>query len=81
MTWFWLNVPLGALFFLAISGIPFWMVIRHPDNRPASTDATRTNATGHAGSVTVAGATERPSHPAQTWPRRELATASAGDRG
>jgi hypothetical protein len=81
MTWFWLNIPLGALLFLAMSGIPFWMVIRHPDNRPAGPDATRTGATLHAGSVTAAGTTERPGHPAQTWPGRELVAASAGDRG
>ena len=81
MTWFWLNIPLGALFLLAISGIPFWMVIRRPDDRPASTDATGRSATGRAGSVMVAGMTERPSDPAETWHRRELAGASAGDRG
>jgi hypothetical protein len=81
MTWFWLNIPLGALFFLAISGIPFWMVIRHPDHRQAGPDATRTGATGRAGSVTAAGTTQRPGHAAETRPRRELATASAGDRG
>jgi len=27
----WLNAPLIALIFLAISGIPLWMVIKHPD--------------------------------------------------
>jgi hypothetical protein len=79
MTWFWLNISLGALFFLAISGIPFWMVIRHPDDRPAS--ATGRSATGRAGSVIVAGMTERPSDPAETWHGRELAGAFAGDRG
>jgi hypothetical protein len=80
MTWFWLNIPLGALFFLAISAVPLWMVIRHPDDRPAGTDAADPSATGRAGSVRAAGMTQRPSHPAQTWHRRELASASAGDR-
>ena len=51
MTWFWLNIPLGALFFLAIAGIPLWMVIRHPDYRLASTNATGKSATAHAGTV------------------------------
>ena len=34
MNWFWLNIPLMALFFLATAGIPLWLVIRHPDRRP-----------------------------------------------
>ena len=33
MSWFWLDVPLAALFFAAWSGIPLWMVLRHPDRR------------------------------------------------
>jgi hypothetical protein len=81
MAWFWLNIPLDALFFLAISGIPFWMVLRHPDDRPASTDATGATATGRAWPVVVAGMTERPSDPAETCDPRELVGASAGDRG
>lgn len=35
MSWFWLNVPLMSVFFLATAGIPMWMVLRHPDHRPA----------------------------------------------
>jgi hypothetical protein len=31
MSWFWLNVPLAGLFVAAWSGIPLWMVLRHPD--------------------------------------------------
>lgn len=34
MTWFWLNIPLAALFFLAWTLIPLWMVVRHPDTGP-----------------------------------------------
>jgi len=30
-TWFWLNIPLAAVIFLAIVGIPLWMVFKHPD--------------------------------------------------
>jgi hypothetical protein len=30
-SWFWLNIPLAVAFFLAWSGIPLWLVLRHPD--------------------------------------------------
>jgi hypothetical protein len=33
-SWFWLNIPLATVFFLAICGIPVWLVLRHPDTRP-----------------------------------------------
>jgi hypothetical protein len=36
MAWFWLNVPLGALIFLAVAGIPMWLVIKRPDTGPGS---------------------------------------------
>jgi hypothetical protein len=31
MNWFWLNVPAGFFFVAAWSGVPFWLVLRHPD--------------------------------------------------
>jgi hypothetical protein len=31
MAWFWLNIPLCALIFGAVCGIPVWLVIKHPD--------------------------------------------------
>jgi hypothetical protein len=31
MAWFWLNIPLCALIFGAVCGIPLWLVIKHPD--------------------------------------------------
>ena len=34
MSWVWLNIPLSALVFLAIAGIPMWLVLKHPDERP-----------------------------------------------
>lgn len=34
VTWLWVDVPLCVLFFLAVSGIPLWMVIKHPDTGP-----------------------------------------------
>ena len=30
-TWFWLNIPLCAVIFSAMVGIPLWMVIKRPD--------------------------------------------------
>jgi len=41
--WLWLNIPLAVLFVLAVSGIPLWMVIRHPDTAPDFSDARRLN--------------------------------------
>jgi hypothetical protein len=81
MNWFWLNIPLGVMFFLAIAGIPLWMVIRRPDSRPASAGAARTSARAQAGTVTVAGMTGRPAVAADICGRRDLVGASAGDRG
>jgi hypothetical protein len=31
VSWMWLNIPLMALFFLAVAGIPLWLVLRRPD--------------------------------------------------
>jgi hypothetical protein len=33
MNWLWLNIPLGSLIFLAVAGIPMWLVLKHPDAR------------------------------------------------
>jgi hypothetical protein len=35
VNWLWLNIPLMAVFFLAMTGIPLWLVYRHPDTGPA----------------------------------------------
>jgi hypothetical protein len=35
----WANLPLALLFLLAWSGIPFWMVIKHPDSAPDHREA------------------------------------------
>jgi hypothetical protein len=32
-SWMWLNLVLGAVFVLAIVGVPLWIVLRHPDVR------------------------------------------------
>lgn len=35
--WMWLNIPLMVLVFAAVVGIPYWLVLRHPDqDAPAS---------------------------------------------
>jgi len=34
MSWVWLNLPLGGVIFLAMTGIPLWMVIKRPDRGP-----------------------------------------------
>jgi hypothetical protein len=36
VNWLWLNIPLMAAFFLAVTGIPMWMVFRHPDTGPVT---------------------------------------------
>ena len=34
INWLWLNVPLATVIFGAVTGIPLWMVIKHPDTGP-----------------------------------------------
>jgi hypothetical protein len=34
VSWFWLNIPLAAIFFIAMTAIPLWLVFRHPDTGP-----------------------------------------------
>jgi hypothetical protein len=33
----WLNIPLLVLVFAAVVGISYWLVLRHPDERPPAT--------------------------------------------
>lgn len=50
MSWFWINIPLMAMFFIAMTGIPLWLVFRHPDGpEPARAHQ------GHALPAPVAG--------------------------
>jgi hypothetical protein len=35
MSWFWMNIPLAAVIFSAMAGIPLWMVIKYPDGAAA----------------------------------------------
>lgn len=32
--WFWLNIPLSVLFFVAVAEVPLWMVLTRPDRGP-----------------------------------------------
>jgi hypothetical protein len=34
VNWLWLNLPLMAVFFVAVAGIPLWLVLRRPDFGP-----------------------------------------------
>jgi len=36
VSWFWMNIPLAAVFFAAMVGIPLWIVFKHPDTRVAA---------------------------------------------
>jgi hypothetical protein len=38
VNWLWLDVPLMAVFFLAVAGIPLWLVLRWPDFAAAPAD-------------------------------------------
>jgi hypothetical protein len=44
--WMWLNIPLMVLVIAAVVGIPYWLVLKHPDEdaptlrRPARTAGT-----------------------------------------
>jgi hypothetical protein len=35
MTWIMVNVPLMVLFVALVAGIPTWLVLKHPDSKPA----------------------------------------------
>jgi hypothetical protein len=53
VNWLWLNIPLMAAFFIATTGIPLWLVFKHPDQgrqsapRPRAT-ASRQPTAAHA---------------------------------
>ena len=38
MNWFWLNIPLDAAFFLAVTGTLLWLAFRYPDTGPPAAD-------------------------------------------
>jgi hypothetical protein len=44
VNWLWLNIPLMAVFFIAMTGIPLWLVWKHPDLGPAAVKTRRSRA-------------------------------------
>jgi hypothetical protein len=36
MHWFGMNIPLAATIFAIWTGVPLWLVLRHPDTGPES---------------------------------------------
>jgi hypothetical protein len=84
MSWFWLNMPLGAVFFLAVAGIPLWMVLRHPDSRPSAVQSAAPQpAAAYAHRSSDATPLSVPvvvPMPSRSYPRRELAGASSAGR-
>jgi hypothetical protein len=34
VNWLWLNIPLMTVFFVVMTGIPLWLVVKYPDRRP-----------------------------------------------
>jgi hypothetical protein len=34
MHWFWMNVPLAVMIFVIWTGVPLWLVLKHPDTGP-----------------------------------------------
>jgi hypothetical protein len=70
--WLWLNLGLGALFVLAIVGVPLWLVVKRPDGPPALADLPGwRRAREHRARQAAARATARPS--AAPWVPRQPA--------
>jgi hypothetical protein len=81
VNWVLLNVPLCVMFFLAFTAIPFWMVIKHPDQNPVRTEAAGQSTAACVPVMTAASLAELPRDLAVAQDRRELVGASAGVRG
>ena len=61
MSWFWLNIPLATLFFLAWTLIPLWLVLKHPEPGPrALTGAQPQSAEGSSPASLRAGGDRTP---------------------
>jgi hypothetical protein len=60
MLWFWLSIPLAAVFFGAWYGIPMWMILTHPDWGPEPAAGHHAHPTGPE----PAAALDRSEHPA-----------------
>jgi len=35
MNWFWMNIPAALVFLGLWTGIPMWLILKHPDRGPA----------------------------------------------
>ena len=62
----WMNIPAAAAIFAAMTGIPLWLVFKHPDTGPAQTGQPR---------LTLAACPAAPA--GQTKDRREDTVAAA----
>jgi len=54
VNWFWLNIPLAAVFFLVVTGASLWLVFKHPDARPALADRPGKSRRGMLGAQSAA---------------------------
>ena len=63
-SWFWLNVPLMAVFFLATAGIPLCLVLKRPDRAPGDQQA--------SAAARVHAPTKEPEHSEKMHAEREL---------
>jgi hypothetical protein len=72
VNWLWINIPLMAVFFLAMTGIPLWLVFRHPDRGPIEAVA---NSQAHVGAPAVARSQQSQAHPAVVAARQTAARA------
>jgi hypothetical protein len=61
--WMWLNIPLMILVIAAVVGIPYWLVLRHPDQ-----DAPRLRRSARTASAPV-------TIPVQTRPGQRVPSA------
>jgi len=69
-SWFWLNVPLMAVFFLATAGIPLWLVLKRPDRAPREQQASA--AVKVPAAAKEPAAAEEPAHSEKMHAEREL---------
>jgi hypothetical protein len=60
MAWLWLTIGIGAPIFLAITGIPLWMMIRYPDTGAAFATCPAQGGPAPAATPGVAFPTRRP---------------------
>ena len=45
MNWLWINLPIAAVFFLAMTAIPLWLAIRRTDTGPSAVAPVRVAST------------------------------------